>query len=175
MPLNETIRENDRFLIFYWDNLPKGAPHPLLIPAHIVKGGMLQGFIISARDHRFLRDVILSILKKIDSYNPYRDGIGWTGVHLVTGPVIYTETIFNTINKQTDQVFREGLPFKEFGYKPYFAGKYSGGEYQKKISMSDYRKSVRPLIKNDNQLLQTTNIVWLHVLRIYRKLKGLSR
>lgn len=173
-PLSKTLRDDDRFMVFYWDDIP-GGRHHYLIPDYITKGEMLQAFIISARGHLFLRSIILNVLRQIDSYNPYSNGVGFEGTLKTVGPVIYTKTIYKIITTPCidDLNYREGKPGEEFGYKVYFGGKYVSGVYQKSLSMKDYRKSSRPVIRCDSKLLQLTNIIWLRILHAYRKIKGL--
>lgn len=169
-PLSKTLRDDDRFLVFYWDIFPEGQHHDL-VPDYIVKGEMLQTFIVAAKGHPFLRKVILSVLRQIDQYNPYRDGVGWAGTLTTVGPIIYTKTIYEEITHSMDSsVFREGKPWEEFGFKFYFAGDYTPGIYQQKLSMKDYRKSSRPVIVCKRHWLQTINIWWMKILHIYRRI-----
>lgn len=171
-PLSQTLQKEDCFLVFYWDNLP-GGQHHYLIPDYITKGEMLQTFIISARGHFFLRKVILNVLRQIDLYNPYKNGVSWEGTLSTVGPVIYTKTIYDLIDHCTDNsIYREGKPWGEFGFKFYFAGEYMPGVYQKVLSMKDYRKSTRPLIVCSRKHLQKANILWLKILHLYRNLKN---
>lgn len=168
-PFSEVLREDDRFMVFYWDNMPNGQHH-YLIPEYIQKGEMLQGFIISASGHVFLRKVILSVLQKIDRYNPYKDGIGWEGTLKTVGPVIYTQTVFNLIQDTDDLYYREAGPFNEFGYRLSFLGTYSPGQYQKSLLMKDYRKSSRPVIMNGNRWVQAVNALYLKILKCFRSI-----
>ena len=168
-PLSDVIRDTDRFFVFYWDNMPNGQRH-YLVPEYATKGEMLQGFIISARGHFFLRKVILNVLKKIDQYNPYIDGVGWEGTLKTTGPIIYLETIHSEIHLCQDQsCYREDKPFKNFGFRLSFAGTYTPGHYQKRLSMKDYRKSSRPVVVCSKRCLQMANICWLKILWFYRE------
>ena len=167
-PLSKSLREDDRFLVFYWDNQPNGQHH-YLIPEYIKKGEMLQAFIISARGHSLLRTVILNVLRQIDQYNPFRHGTGWEGTLTTVGPVIYTNTIYNAITQNgSDIIYREGKPWHEFGFKVYFAGEYRPGHYQKKLLMRDYRMSSRPVVICANRWLQNINLCWLKLLNLYR-------
>ena len=173
-PLSKVLREDDRFIVFYWDNPPEGRHH-YLIPDYITKGEMVQSFIISAQGHPIMRAVILNVLRQIDAYNPYRNGIGFEGTLTTVGPAIYTKTIYNIITTHCTEhgTYREGKPEAEFNYKFYFAGEYVSGSYQKKLSMKDYRKSSRPVIRCNSKWLQLCNIIWLRILHAYRKIKGL--
>lgn len=169
IPLSKTIRDDDKYLVFYWDNLPNGQHH-YLIPEYIKGGEMLQGFIISARGHCFLRSCILNVMRQIDRYNPYENGVGWQGVLTTTGPALYTRTIYDEIQRCSDTtIYRYGQPFNEFGFRLYIAGKYSPGAYQRKLSMTDYRKSSRPVVRCKNPCLQVINVCWLRILQLYRE------
>lgn len=171
-PLSTTLRQDDRFLLFYWDNMP-GGNHNCLIPDYIDKGEMLQGFIISAKGHIFLRKVILNVLASIDQYNPYKSdcGVGWYGTLATVGPAIYTKTIYEAIIRQENVLYRESKPFAVFGYKVYFAEEtYTPGGYLKSLSMKDFRKSSRPVIKSRVKWLQIINVVWLKFVQIYNRI-----
>lgn len=169
-PLHGRIRPDDQYLVFYWDNLPNGQHH-CLIPDSIPKGEMLQAFIVAAKGHPFIREVIIQSLARMDSYNPYKDGVGWTGVLQTTGPVVYTQTIFSLIQSEgvDSALFREDLPFNNFGFKVSFQGDYNPGQYQKQLSLRDYRSCSRPVIKSNSPGLQYANVAWLAMLRLYRK------
>ena len=174
-PLSENLREDDQFLVFYWDNFSNGN-HNCLIPDYIVKGEMLQGFIISSKGHIFLREVILNVLKRIDRYNPYNSdtGVGWSGVITTVGPAVYTKSIYDIIcrtGEGSNFVFRESKPFGIFGYKVYFAEeKYTPGGYLKSLSMKDFRKSSRPVVKCQKKWLQKANVLWLKLVLIYNRI-----
>ena len=59
-PLRRTLQTDDKFIFFHWPN--KGR-HYYLLPKYIEKGEIMNAFIISARGHIFLRNVILDILQ----------------------------------------------------------------------------------------------------------------
>lgn len=167
--LSERLKKEDRFLLFYWDNIAGGQRH-CLIPDRIPKGEVLQAFIISAKGHPFLRSVILKVLYNIDNYNPYTDGVGWSGVVRTTGPALYTETIYDATQADgAAGLFREDLPFANFGFKVNFQGDYTPGQYQKQLSLRDYRKCCRPVVRSRNPFSQFINVMWLKILDLYRK------
>jgi inositol phosphorylceramide mannosyltransferase catalytic subunit len=94
-PFDAVLRPDDVFIIAQWDNTPGGthyntALHPEL---HGVPGGEFQQWhVIAAPGHPFLRAVIERVLYAIETYNPYRDGVG-LNVLRVTGPIPYTLAI----------------------------------------------------------------------------------
>ncbi|NTS66800.1 glycosyltransferase [Sphingomonas sp. HHU CXW] len=94
-PFDEVLQHDDAFIVSQWDNGPGGthpsdALHPELSD---VKGGEFQQWhVIAAPGHPFLRAVIERVLHAIDTYNPYRVGVG-LNVLRVTGPIPYTMAI----------------------------------------------------------------------------------
>ena len=166
--LSGLIDEKDRFFLFYWDNMVGGNRH-CLVPDYIENGEMLQGFIICARRHPFLRSVIIQVMKAMDHYNPYTDGIGWAGVMNITGPVIYSKTIYYESCQESparNLCFRQGRPFQDFGYQVNIYQDATPGTYQKNLSLKDYRKQSVPVIKGPNLLMNAINVLYLKILRM---------
>ena len=168
--LSNNLLNNDKFLLFYWDNVKGGNRH-CLIPNYIEQGEILQGFIISSPKHPFIRSVILQVLSCIDHYNPYLDGIGWTGVLNTTGPALYTKTIYNEVSlADTSQkkLYRAGRPFQDFGYKVNFYRDTTPGAYQKKLSFTDYRKQSVPVVIHPNALIDRINRTYLRIMTSFK-------
>ena len=95
------LRADDSFLISQWDNGPCGnfpgwGVHDEL--SDIPGGEIQQWQIIAAPGHPFLRAVIETVLRKLQSYRPWRDGVGRPGTLRATGPVVYTKTIYPLLN-----------------------------------------------------------------------------
>ncbi|KQO54247.1 hypothetical protein ASF14_20145 [Sphingomonas sp. Leaf257] len=94
-PLSDVFGPADHFVISQWDNAP-GREHEIwgLHPdlSHVPGGEFQQWFIASAPGHPFLRAAIERVLRNIDRYNPFRDGVGLEVVR-VTGPIAYTFAI----------------------------------------------------------------------------------
>ena len=168
--LSDMILDDDCFLVFHWDNIPGGQRH-CLINESLPQGEMLQGFIVSAAGHPFLRSVILELMRRMDLYNPFTDGVGWAGVLKTTGPVLYTETITALINDPDSKYpFREEKPFEHFGYQVSFLHDYAPGEYQQKISLKDYRKLTSPVVRNKSVFVHFVNSLYLIFLRLWRRI-----
>ncbi|MGE4589806.1 MAG: glycosyltransferase family 32 protein [Acidaminococcaceae bacterium] len=95
-PLDEIIRQEDRYLLCSWCNM-KGQPyegfgmHKEL--KDIEDGEYQQWHIIAAPGAPFLREVICKVLKNIDNYRPWRCGVGKDAVLRLTGPIAYTLAI----------------------------------------------------------------------------------
>jgi mannosyltransferase OCH1-like enzyme len=96
-PLEEVVRPDDQYLLSQWRNR-RGEEHftwGLHRELVDVPGGALQQwFVASAPGHPFLRAVIDEVCARIDRYDPWRDGVGGTGVFHVTGPIAYTRAIW---------------------------------------------------------------------------------
>jgi len=169
--LDESIT-SERFPVFFWDNKPNGNHHPA-IPDWIPEGEILQGFIVAPKGHPFLREVIIEVMKRIDNYNPFIDGVGYGGVMKITGPGMYTETIYNCYKKYPEECY-VAKPFAEFGFILHAVRNMSteGGGYQKQLRFTDYRKLTRPLVSCGNKFLDGCNWFYLSILAKLRKLKN---
>lgn len=160
--IKESLMDNDNFLVFFWDNLSNGKHH-YAIPGNIPEGEILMGFMVAAKGNAFSRSVIIETLKRIDTYNPYIDGVGFGGVMKVAGPGMFTEVIYNKM-KTTDERFRIAKPFSDFGFVLSQSGEYTPGKYQKASKMTDYRKMTRPLIKNTSSIVHAINKLYLKII-----------
>lgn len=136
--LSQSIKENDSFLIMYWDSIPGGKRYSPTT-SNLPKGELLTGFLISSKGHPFMRQVIIQTLRNIDLYNPFRERTG-TGVLRVTGNEMYSMAISGCVQGcQPIEIFgiRYEEAFHNFGFKLHFlegelAQDYSSGDYQKK-------------------------------------------
>lgn len=89
-PLDEIIREDDRFLLSNWGDYNLVLHHEL---SDIPRGEFQNWHIIAVAGHPFLKAVIDAVLAKIDSYRPWLHGVGKNAVIRVTGPIAYTLAI----------------------------------------------------------------------------------
>lgn len=167
-PFIESLKVEDQYILSHWDNL-QGEEHEgwgLFTDEFkdIERGELLMGFIISRPGHPFLREVIKEVLWRIDNYNPYVNSIGWWGVMTLTGPVMYTKTIFDLIFKEKVQSsqYRFVEISKDFGFE------YSPDIIKNSLK-TNYRKSFNPIIKHKNILIQFINVVYLSLLVFYRE------
>ena len=101
-PLDQAILPDDRFLLMHFPHFMEGARtpevhrtysrlHPDLIPHK--NGEYVQWVIVSVPGHPYLRAVLESVLRRIDTYTPLTHGIGKRAVVRMTGPVAYTHVI----------------------------------------------------------------------------------
>lgn len=164
--LDDVITADDNYLVFYWDSTPNGWKH-CLIPDNIPYGEYLNGLMATASGQLLSRMVIIQMLHEIDHYSPYSTGVGWTGVQNVTGPTMYTKTIYQTILDNPQVPFRY-VGLSTFDYHVSFFKDYIPGEYHRQVAIKDYRQSVRPVVMNDNVLIQSINTLYLKLLGKYR-------
>lgn len=133
-PFDEVLGPNDHFIVSQWDNdaegtHPNDALHPEL--SSILGGEFQQWHIVAAPGHPFLRAVIERVLHAIDTYNPYRVGVG-LNVLRVTGPIPYTLAIAPLLMHNSHRRIRNerviGLRYSTLdggNHKQHFRGHYS--------------------------------------------------
>jgi hypothetical protein len=134
-PFDAVLRPDDAYIIAQWDNAPGGthfnaALHPEL--SGVPGGEFQQWHVMASPGHPFLRAVIERVLHLIDSYNPYRVGVGLNVIR-VTGPIPYTLAIAPLLSQHphrriaTERVI--GLHYSTLGnddaHKRHFKGHYS--------------------------------------------------
>ena len=120
IPLSQIIKPEDKYILSYWDNIDFplwGKQHKELINP---LGEFQQWHIIAVKGHPFLAAVIDAVTKKINTYNPYFHGVGKKGVVNVTGPVIYSNTIYPLIQKYPCTIYESeksiGLIYSVFNH-----------------------------------------------------------
>ena len=95
-PLDDIFREDDTFIISQW-RARRGEPHEgwgwHWELRRNVGGEFQQWFIAAVSGHPFLAAVIARVLANIDTYSPYRHGVGRAAVLRITGPIAYTQAI----------------------------------------------------------------------------------
>ncbi len=95
--LDSILLPDDKFILSHWDNEP-GHKYEAFgrfpeLQTILPRGEYLQWYIVSIAGHPFLRAVILRVMENIDSYHPWRDGVGLFGTLRTTGPLAYTLAI----------------------------------------------------------------------------------
>lgn len=109
-PLDEVLHPDDRYILSHWDNLP-GQRYEVYgrfkeLDSYLPRGEYQQWYIIAAQGHPFLRAVILRVLYNIDHYHPWTKGVGLWGTVKTTGPLAYTQAIYETIQHMPDVPYR---------------------------------------------------------------------
>lgn len=93
-PLRSSIRDDDQYVLSRWRNSPRDYHAGYgLHPEVGSRGEYQQWHIIAAPGHPFLRAVLSKVLRNIEEYIPYLDGVGRRGVLRATGPIAYTLAI----------------------------------------------------------------------------------
>lgn len=176
-PLSSVIQEDDVCLLSYWNNLPgqghEGFGHYPGLPDYIERGEIIQWYVAAAAGHPLLRRIIVRMLHNIDHYNPYINGVGWTGTVTTTGPVMYTTEIWEALKESPERYpvrwtniidtcgFRYSI-FARQGEKP-------AAPAHTAHLPSDYRKALAPVIKHPSRLLNSVNCQYLKLLhRLHR-------
>lgn len=109
-PLDSAISEDDAFILAQWSNAPDGDNpgfgfHP---DVDDLPGGEYQQWhVIAAPMHPFLRAVIAKVLANIETYRPWRHGVGRNGVFRVTGPIAYTRAILPIVHRHPHKFYAD--------------------------------------------------------------------
>lgn len=91
--LDELLVPDRRLITAQW-GLAEGRPFGRHRELWRVPGGEYQQWhIAAAPGHPVMRHVLLQVLENIESYSPWRFGVGKKGVIAVTGPIAYTKAI----------------------------------------------------------------------------------
>jgi len=108
-PIDEVLDGDEGFVISQWSN-GKGERYEgsglKAELAHIEGGEFQQWHIIAAPGHPFLRAVLLELFARIESYRPWRDGVGKLGVIRLTGPIMYTLAIAPLLGRYPCKIVR---------------------------------------------------------------------
>jgi hypothetical protein len=96
-PLDRIIYETDEYLLLHWEG------KPLAKELNNIYGEYQQWNIICKPKHPFLENVINNVVKNIENYDYIRDGYGKPSVLRITGPYVYSKSIFPLLqqNKYT--------------------------------------------------------------------------
>lgn len=166
-PLREAIRDSDKLLLSHWDNL-QGEEHEgwghLRGLESVARGEYIMGVIVAVPGHPFLREVILEVMRNIDTYNPYRHNTGFLGTLWLTGPVTYT-----LIAKRMQ---KEGALSEELGNWREVSFAHDLGIVYTVTNLrglSNYRSNVVPIVPAKNSLVAICNRSYFQFLGWYRR------
>ena len=92
LPLDTILLEQDSLVLSHWHHRSGRelwGMHPGL--EFSPKGELQQWHIIAAAKHPFLASVINETCRRLLSYRPWAQGVGWLAVLRTTGPIMYTQ------------------------------------------------------------------------------------
>ncbi|BCK75990.1 glycosyltransferase [Acetobacter aceti NRIC 0242] len=165
-PISQFVKGDEGFIISQWSNAvgEKYEGFGLKSELSFIPGGEFQQWhIIAAPGHPFLREVVESIIKKVNSYRPWKDGTGKVGVLNLTGPIIYTKTIYPILDLYPHKFIRResdiGLEYSIFGK-----------DKHKNAFVLHYSKLQNPIVK-PSFWLQIPYALW----NVARKLKSIIK
>ena len=138
-PLDRIVNED--YIMSFWGPTKKNwGLHPEFDAENGVKE-LVQFFILTKPRHPFLRHVIDQTVDNINNYSVEKFGIGKHGVLKVTGPIMYTNTIWPLLdrypNKIVDMEKRLGIKYSVLG----------GGKHLK-LFKNHYSKQREPIVSN---------------------------
>ncbi len=92
VPLDNVLKQDDEYILSYWNQHrnPGAGFFPELEPYQEFQ----QWHIVCRPQHPFLEEVIGSVVRNIEDYQPYK-GVGKMGVLRLCGPIAYTKAIVN--------------------------------------------------------------------------------
>ncbi len=98
-PLSQVLQPQDKFILCYWDEVEFPSWGRLHKELRNPIGEFQQWNIFTVKGHPFLAAVIDAVADNIMNYNPYLHGVGKKGVVKLTGPIVYSNTIYPLIHK----------------------------------------------------------------------------
>ncbi|WP_336944876.1 glycosyltransferase [Asaia sp. BMEF1] len=116
-PLDEIIREGDRFLLSHWASARSTRFHGWgrgCEVAHVEGGEYVQWFIICTAGHPLMRKVVEQVLFNIRHYLHPLHGSGSTATLNITGPHVFTRAICGHVAEGTTRLLdaeNEGLVY----------------------------------------------------------------
>lgn len=185
-PLDSVLLPDDKYLLAHWDNMPRAryadyGRHQELDKI-LPRGEFQQWFIVSVPGHPFLREVIKRVMKQIDSYRPWREGIGFDGVLRTTGPIPYTEAIYSQLQEDTVRgLYRQVDRIEDLGFE-YSIYDRSGASTRHKGVVGPYYRNRSSVIVFSNRLVMALieicfTLIWKlrAVLDSYRRMKATNQ
>ena len=140
-PLDSLITKNDSLVVSHWPNdqnshFKDWGKHPELSE----RGEFINGVIICQAKSKVLLDVIKAVVRNIDQYSAFRNGVGGPAVLRLTGPVAYTLAI-------EQSVYREQLTKIDFFSHGYKVTIFENDKIHMSLSKLHYGRRLNPIIK----------------------------
>lgn len=172
IPLDDVLLETDSLVLSFWGSKNDGyrRVHYSALPKYMTEGEVAQWFVIASPGHPVMRQLIIEVLMRMDNYNPYSDGVGWTGTVCTTGPVVYSSIMYKFCVDGNRDIVRWVNVFDDFCFRySIYDSVNSDSSFHAKMIKSDYRKGTTPVIKHRNPLIQAVNCFYLRLLAKYKK------
>lgn len=140
-PLDSLITKNDSLVVSHWPDeqnsqFKNWGKHPELSE----RGELINGVIICQAKSKVLLDVIKAVMRNIDQYSTFRNGVGGPAVLRLTGPVAYTLAI-------EQSVYRESLTKIDYFAYGYKVSIFDNDKIHMSLSRLHYGRRLNPIIK----------------------------
>ena len=145
-PLNTIIESSDRYIVSNWPSSIDGisTAHWGILP-HLNYPEFPNFFIISEKKNLVLDKLINDVMLNIESYNPFRDGVGVKGAYKLTGPIVYSKAVNYFLNKG----FIRLATMEELGIRYTFYN-FNNPLIESSQLLSQYKKNFNPILKTDH-------------------------
>lgn len=157
-PLSEVLLPEDKYIVYHWDNAPGQRYQGFGYFAELERekfpyGEFPQGFIISVPGHPILRETILEVMRRIDTYSPFNEGIGLFGVLRTTGPLVYSQIVYQVIQSLPSTDYRALRCSEELGLRVSIFD--TDGAFAHRKKYSTYNNNLSAIINNGSQYITT--------------------
>ena len=151
-PLDEVLKDSDRYLLSHWNNAPDGkyplwGIHPEL--KNLPQGEFQQWFIIAEPAHPYLRKVIDCVYNNLINYSQVKVGVGKQAVISTTGPIAYTQAILPILSSDLSRLVESE---KDLGLRYTIFEEIGLLEHVKRLP-SHYEHVDSPLVSRKDKLM----------------------
>ena len=168
LPLDDTIHEDDSLILSFWGCKADGYKrvHHAALPDYMKEGEVAQWYLIAAPGHPFIRALIMEVMRRMDRYNPYIDGVGWTGTVCTTGPAVYSSIMYKLARPQEcTSDYRWANIIDDFGFRySIYDSIKNDSVFHAKAIKSDYRKGIKPVIRHRIKAMNAINCMYLKLI-----------
>ena len=121
-PPEESLLSSDRYILYHWNNEEDGPYkgygfYPDLPRPRFPYGEYPQTFVIASPGHPILHEVILDVLRNLDSYSPFRTDVGLWGVLRTTGPIAYSLAVERMLKVLPQRLYRSVRRIEDLGMR----------------------------------------------------------
>lgn len=156
--LDDVLLPDDKYILYHWDNAPGQRYQWFGYSKHLdinefPYGEFPQGYIITVAGHPILRETILEVMRRIDSYDPFTVGVGLVGVLLTTGPLAYSKVVHHMIQQLPTSSYRAIRCCEVLGLRVSIFDEDGAFAHRKKYST--YNNNLSAVINNGSQYFTT--------------------